>query len=253
MFVVRYDYNKQPELKIHTDTGHISFNILLNDEFEGGGTRFITSIGDEIYNFTVKPQKGQVLLHSARIKHEGLKITNGTRYILVGFLNVDRVDPFTGLQTGLNWFASWFSVNWLSTTMREGYFSSHTRLLRGDDKGFVFKDIEVSGKKWSDNKYIRSLLKDVHVMMEAIANLWSSFHFADLIHDDNILLYLSEMDKAYSYKQIKRTQSTGNSKQRTLASWFAGQQLKIDIDGKISNLWSTRGLDVDNQFEFKDL
>ena len=41
IFVVRYDAaNGQANLRIHTDGSHVSWNILLNDEFEGGGTRF---------------------------------------------------------------------------------------------------------------------------------------------------------------------------------------------------------------------
>ena len=41
IFVVRYDAaNGQANLRMHTDGGHVSWNILLNDEFEGGGTRF---------------------------------------------------------------------------------------------------------------------------------------------------------------------------------------------------------------------
>ena len=40
IFVVRYDYeNGQKSLRGHTDSSHVSFNILLNDEFSGGGTR----------------------------------------------------------------------------------------------------------------------------------------------------------------------------------------------------------------------
>ena len=42
IFVVRYDGVEgtgQDRLRIHTDSSHLSFNVLLNDEFEGGGTR----------------------------------------------------------------------------------------------------------------------------------------------------------------------------------------------------------------------
>ena len=40
IFVVRYDATKgQQQLRRHTDSSHLSFNILLNDGFEGGGTR----------------------------------------------------------------------------------------------------------------------------------------------------------------------------------------------------------------------
>lgn len=39
LFVVRYDEGIRTHLQRHTDDGHLSFVILLNDEFEGGGTR----------------------------------------------------------------------------------------------------------------------------------------------------------------------------------------------------------------------
>lgn len=42
IFIVRYDATKgQQQLRRHTDSSHLSFNILLNDEFEGGGTRYV--------------------------------------------------------------------------------------------------------------------------------------------------------------------------------------------------------------------
>jgi hypothetical protein len=40
IFVVRYDAEGgQDSLRAHTDSSHLSFNVLLNDDFEGGGTR----------------------------------------------------------------------------------------------------------------------------------------------------------------------------------------------------------------------
>lgn len=45
IFVVRYDGGGkekglgQDRLRAHTDSSHLSFNVLLNTEFEGGGTR----------------------------------------------------------------------------------------------------------------------------------------------------------------------------------------------------------------------
>lgn len=42
IFIVRYDATKgQQQLRRHTDSSHLSFNVLLNDEFEGGGTRYV--------------------------------------------------------------------------------------------------------------------------------------------------------------------------------------------------------------------
>ena len=84
LFVVKYEYDKQNSLEMHTDKSFISINILLNDntEFEGGGTYF----NDGLTTFL---EKGDLLIHSSQIKHSGLPIVKGTRYLLVGFLNID--------------------------------------------------------------------------------------------------------------------------------------------------------------------
>ena len=84
IFVVRYDAdNGQANLRKHTDASHLSFNVLLNDEFEGGGTRFHSRVDGTYYD--VKPDVGEGIISHAEIQHEGLATTKGTRYILVGF------------------------------------------------------------------------------------------------------------------------------------------------------------------------
>lgn len=85
LFVVKYSANGQSFLDIHRDTSELSFIILLSDpsDFEGGGTFY------EVYNKTFKPQKGEILFHCGKLRHSGLKITKGTRYILIGFLAVE--------------------------------------------------------------------------------------------------------------------------------------------------------------------
>ena len=84
LFVVKYTDNAQNHLDMHHDGSFLSFNILLSDQndFEGGGTYF----DDGLISYL---EQGDVLIHSSRIKHAGLPITKGTRYLLVGFLNID--------------------------------------------------------------------------------------------------------------------------------------------------------------------
>ena len=83
LFVVKYSHEAQNELEIHKDGSFISFNILLNEsgEFEGGGTYFDDGL-------TSHSQQGGILIHSSRVKHSGLPITEGCRYLLVGFLDI---------------------------------------------------------------------------------------------------------------------------------------------------------------------
>lgn len=83
LFVVKYSHDAQNQLEMHTDGSFISFNILLNEssEFEGGGTYFEDGL-------TSRLEQGDILIHSSKIKHSGLPITSGCRYLLVGFVNV---------------------------------------------------------------------------------------------------------------------------------------------------------------------
>ena len=86
-FLVRYRPNEQDRLRPHDDASTYTINIALNEpgvDFEGGGTRFLR------YNCSVlKSRKGWLLMHPGRLTHhhEGLVTTNGTRYIMVAFID----------------------------------------------------------------------------------------------------------------------------------------------------------------------
>jgi hypothetical protein len=84
LFIVKYNEQFQNELELHNDDSFLSFNLLLNHEndFEGGGTFFY----DGIISYL---QQGDMLVHSGKIKHSGIAITKGTRYVLVCFIMVD--------------------------------------------------------------------------------------------------------------------------------------------------------------------
>jgi hypothetical protein len=84
VFVVKYKFNEQNYLEIHKDGSFLSFNILLSNpnDFDGGGTYFDDGL-------IMKPDQGDLIIHSSKIKHSGLPITKGTRYLLVGFINLN--------------------------------------------------------------------------------------------------------------------------------------------------------------------
>ena len=84
LFVVKYSHNAQNHLGMHRDGSFISFGLLLSDvcDFEGGGTYFDDGITSNL-------ERGDILIHSGLIKHSGLPISKGTRYVLVGFVNVE--------------------------------------------------------------------------------------------------------------------------------------------------------------------
>jgi hypothetical protein len=118
----------QSKLPAHRDGNLLSFNILLSNpdtDFRGGGTHFFSlcktaytqhfvhtddseldsSSSDQLqqqqasslqqskqcgqsYGVTVQPQQGEVTFHTGKLLHEGNQVTAGTRYIIVGFIDV---------------------------------------------------------------------------------------------------------------------------------------------------------------------
>lgn len=84
IFIVKYEYCKQNYLEKHKDGSLFSFNILLNNpnDFEGGGTKFYYEDKIDI----CKNTKGGLIIHTGQVFHEGIPITKGIRYILVGFI-----------------------------------------------------------------------------------------------------------------------------------------------------------------------
>ena len=70
------------ELGWHRDNALLSFNVLLNPPagFEGGGTAF-----EGVSHPTLVAQ-GDLLMHPGKVRHAGLRITSGRRYVLAGFL-----------------------------------------------------------------------------------------------------------------------------------------------------------------------
>lgn len=87
IFVVKYDANGQSSLDLHRDSSILSFVLLLSNpnDFKGGGTFY------ENANETVKPEQGGLLIHCGKVRHAGVTITSGVRYILIGFMDVKSV------------------------------------------------------------------------------------------------------------------------------------------------------------------
>jgi hypothetical protein len=83
-FVVKYSMDGQKDLKPHHDSSTYTVNVCLNKDFEGGGCNFVRS-DKTIVNKDI----GSMILHPGRLTHyhQGRPITDGTRYILVSFIN----------------------------------------------------------------------------------------------------------------------------------------------------------------------
>lgn len=87
-FVVRYKADEQAELLPHHDSSVYTINVALNRgggvDYSGGGCRFVRQNIRVVNN-----PPGTCCIHPGRLTayHEGLAVTDGTRYILVSFIN----------------------------------------------------------------------------------------------------------------------------------------------------------------------
>ena len=113
-FIVRYLPERQPSLDMHRDGHHVSFNLALSTpsiDFSGGGTGFkrlqegsIIPPPPKGHRIHIHPPiihnpkghriihtpKGHALVHGGAVEHSGEAITAGSRYLVVGFLQVER-------------------------------------------------------------------------------------------------------------------------------------------------------------------
>jgi len=83
-FVAKYSHELQAKLDLHHDNADFASVLTLNDNYEGGGTYFARQ------KTLHKSKVGEMTLHPGKITHlhGGRPVTNGTRYILVTFMNV---------------------------------------------------------------------------------------------------------------------------------------------------------------------
>jgi predicted 2-oxoglutarate/Fe(II)-dependent dioxygenase YbiX len=87
MIFIRYDVGDR--FGVHTDAPYIpdarsksmyTLMIYLNENFEGGATGFPG------LRRVVQPRTGMALIFPHRVQHEGLPVTNGTKYALHTFV-----------------------------------------------------------------------------------------------------------------------------------------------------------------------
>jgi len=223
MFIVRYDGEGQQSLRKHTDSSHISFNILLNDDFIGGGTRYHNRADDTSTDVT--PNAGQILLHSARIHHEGLPTISGTRYIFVGFMSIDRKNPLTGEPSSLSWRSSWLSFPWLTVTIAEALSktdgSSKSSSSSPSQAGEARGGSASSTTLFSNNTYWNDFLVKLFHLLQVIADLASSHDVTVLVNETDHDAYIDALNVGYD----ERGKDLGKS------AWFDGQLIEPGFNG----------------------
>lgn len=233
---MRYTPDTRSFLAKHTDDSDISFNILLSEEFEGGGTQFWNRMTNSAFVKVQPTRAGQVLAHSALLQHEGLPVTQGVRHILVGFLAVDHEAPLSphAPTTGMSWFASWLSLPFLNVKFKEGYEAAHHR-RQNKMAGLS------SEERWTDHKIVRSLFRDLILFVEYLGDVLCSHLHYDLVEPEHRDAYLQRM-KTNSQSSSQQSDTKNNNNK---AMWFQGQQIRRDFDGGVSSQWSTRREKVD--------
>mmetsp|Transcript_43660 Transcript_43660/g.105866 ORF Transcript_43660/g.105866 Transcript_43660/m.105866 type:complete len:163 (+) Transcript_43660:1280-1768(+) len=149
------------------------------------------------------------------IQHEGVQTEKGRRYLLIGFLNVDRVDPWTGHPTGLSWLASWASINWATTKVKVGWKE-------------LAQQSSSSSSSSSSFHQLREIFLKLQECLITVGELVYEHRFVKLVDKTSSKEYLDAMDKSYD-EQTRKSGSVVPSR----GSWFSGQQIDVGFDGMI--------------------
>jgi hypothetical protein len=80
-YVLRYSPDAIASMDLHHDLETVTLVVYLNEDFEGGGTRF-----PRWRYCTGKRPPGSAIVYPGGLshEHEGLPITSGVRYLLCG-------------------------------------------------------------------------------------------------------------------------------------------------------------------------
>ena len=131
IFFVRYD-DQQALLERHEDASDVSFNILLTEDFDGGGTKFYNRGTNTSFTYVQPDHAGTALIHRGRVNHEGVDVSRGIRIILVGFLWSNTRHPSTKDSWGVSAYASWLDLTWVTTYLKRT--STFIKRKRGVEK-----------------------------------------------------------------------------------------------------------------------
>lgn len=208
MFLVRYDGDGQQHLARHRDGTIISINILLNGDFEGGGTKFFLT--EQLQEDVARPRIGEGIIHNSVIEHEGLATTKGTRYILVGFLNVDQNDSRTGKSTNVGMFSTFFCFHWMSHFLSNRVPEFISNLYIHDYAKQVLIDFSFVPKVIS---------KQLNTVVDSLA----PFGVVKLVQEVNYEKYLDALDRSY---EMNNRQSKDSS------NWFEGNRNDLMYKGR---------------------
>lgn len=87
--------------KQHEDGMQLTLLVILNDDYDGGGTAFYSEKEEAkddnlIPTSTARPPKGNALIWSANLLHMALPVKSGTRVVFVGSFSLDGIFQTVG-------------------------------------------------------------------------------------------------------------------------------------------------------------
>ena len=105
VFIVKYEGGggAQNALRLHRDASLLSFNLALSSpaDYAGGGTVIPMLGSDPTLGVPLRIGKGTLLTHQSSLLHAGAETTAGTRYLLVGFVDL------AGVWDRHSWHRTW--------------------------------------------------------------------------------------------------------------------------------------------------
>jgi len=93
VFVVRYAQGRQVALRNHFDGGQVTYSIALSrpEDYVGGGIYIplMLPLNESVASHgggrTLRLAQGAALIRPAKLRHEGVQLAEGERYLLVSF------------------------------------------------------------------------------------------------------------------------------------------------------------------------
>ena len=232
LFVVKYDARAQRELVKHVDAGDVSFMIALSSpprDFTGGGTLF-----PELNNRHVDCDKGDILTFPAKLWHQGVPITKGCRYLLVGFCFLNSVASKTPGNLDLTMKmipAPAHVVSPLPRTWELNLSSTQRKALK--------KDVKIIFKQAGQESYWVSPLRPPRCSLEELA--LKLFHLHSSADDQN------QTGQSTEYGQQEKTAETEAERKDSIQQRQQQQDIKRDkVQTGGAELWVCNNIYIYN-------
>lgn len=139
----------------------------------------------------------------------------GTRYIFVGFMNIDHKDPWTGGRTNVPTYATYFSFPWLTVSMKE--FFDDERQTGGSARSGALGHLSQTQQM----EFVSSAIACTMLL----GDYFAPHGLVKLINGDKRRQYLDDLDEFYEE----------NKNQLDKSIWFKGQQINLNVDGTFAS------------------